>query len=112
MRYKQYRNLLSTLIKESIKSYFTNCFQSNLNDLKSTWEGIKNLIPLNELPNVAPSNIFDNGRSLTGPKEIANVFKKYFVNISTEIQSSIRYSKNNFHYFFPQLIRIFFPQPH
>ena len=75
MRYKQYRNLLSTLIKESIKSYFTNCFQSNLNDLKSTWEGIKNLIPLNELPNVAPSNIFDNGRSLAGPKEIANVFK-------------------------------------
>ena len=33
---KQYRYLLSTLMKESQKSYFTNYFQNNLNDLKST----------------------------------------------------------------------------
>ena len=50
INYKQYRNLLSTLMKESEKSYFTNYFQSNLNDLKSTWKGIKNLIYLKELP--------------------------------------------------------------
>ena len=52
-------------MKESKKSYFTNYFQKNLNELKSTWKRTKNLIPLKELPNVAPSNIFDNGRSLT-----------------------------------------------
>ena len=50
INYKQYRNLLSTLMKESEKSYYTNYFQSNLNDLKSTWKGIKNLIYLKELP--------------------------------------------------------------
>ena len=55
---------------ESKKSYFTNYFQNNPNDLKSIWKGIKNLISLKELPNVAPSNVFDNGRSLTGPQEI------------------------------------------
>ena len=65
--------------------------------MKSTWKGIKNLIFLKELPNVAPSNIFDNGRSLTEPKEIDNAFAKYFVNVATDIQSSVRYSKNNFH---------------
>ena len=88
IKYNQYRNLLSTLIKESKRSYFTNCFENNLNDLKSTWKGIKNLISLKELPNVAPSNIFDNGRSLTEPQEVA-----------ADIQSSIRFSKNNFHDF-------------
>ena len=77
IKYKQYRNLLSTLMKESKKSYFTNYFQNNLNDLKSTWKGIKNLISLKELPNVASSNIFDNSRSLTEPQEIANYFNKY-----------------------------------
>ena len=61
-------------MKESKKSYFTNYFQNNLNDLKSTWKGIKNLISLKELPNVAPSNVFDNGRSLTELQEIANAF--------------------------------------
>ena len=69
---------MSTLIKESKKSYFTNCFQNNLNKLKSTWKRTKNLIPLKELPNVAPSNIFDNGRSLTQPQEIANAFNRYY----------------------------------
>ena len=44
VKYKQYRNLLSTLMKESKKSYFTNYFQNNLNDLKSAWKGVKNLI--------------------------------------------------------------------
>ena len=41
IKYKQYRNLLSTLMKESKQSYFTSYFQSNLNDLKITWKEIK-----------------------------------------------------------------------
>ena len=90
-------------MKESKKSYFTNYFQKNLNELKSTWKRTKNLIPLKELPNVAPSNIFDNGRSLTQPQEIANAFNTYFVNVATDIQSSIRYSEKLFMIFFPQL---------
>ena len=36
IKYKQYRYLLSTLMKERQESYFTNYFQNNLNDLKST----------------------------------------------------------------------------
>ena len=36
IKYKPYRNLLSTLMKESKRFYFTNYFQNNLNDLKST----------------------------------------------------------------------------
>ena len=84
-KYKQYRTLLSTLMKENKKSYFTNYFESNLNDLKKTWKGMKNLISLKELPNVAPSNVFDNGRSLTELQEIANAFNKYFVNLATDI---------------------------
>ena len=60
-------------MKESKRSYSTKYFQNNLNDLKSIWKGIKNLIPLKELHNVAPSNIFDNGLSLE-LQEIANAF--------------------------------------
>ena len=75
---------------ESTKSYFTNYFQNNPNDLKSIWKGIKNLISLKEFPNVALSNIFDNGQSLTELQEIVNAFNKYFVNVATNIQSSIR----------------------
>ena len=48
-------------MKQSKKSYFRNYFRNNLDDLKITWKSIKNLISLKELPNVVPSNIFDNG---------------------------------------------------
>ena len=74
-------------MKESKRSYFTNYIQNNqnnLNDLMSKWKGMKFL----ELPNVVSSNIFDNGRSLTEPQEIANAFNKYFVNVTKDIQSS------------------------
>ena len=85
---------MSTLLKKSRKSYFTNYFQNDdLNDLKSIWKGIKNLISLKELSNVAPSTILGNGRSLTESQDTANVFNKYFVNVATDIQSSIRYFK-------------------
>ena len=71
-----------------------------------------NLTSLKELPNIAPSNIFDNGRSLTEPQEIANAFNKYFVIVATDIYSSIRYSKNHFHDFLPPIdINSFFFNP-
>ena len=36
-------------MREGKRSYFTNYFQNNLNDLKSTWKGIKKLISLKQL---------------------------------------------------------------
>ena len=68
IKQKQYRNLLPALIKESKRFYFTNYFQNNLNDLKTTWKGIKKLISLKEQSNIAPSNTFDNVQSLTEPQ--------------------------------------------
>ena len=65
MKHKQYKNLLFTLTKDNKRSCFTSYFQNNLIDFKSTWKGVKNLISLKKLPNVAPSNIFDNDLSLT-----------------------------------------------
>ena len=95
-----------------MKETFTNYFQNNLNDSKSAQKGKINLISLKELPDVAPSSIFHNGWSLTEPQEIANAFNKYFVNVATDIQSSIRYSKNNFHDFLhPININSFFLNP-
>ena len=41
-------------MRERKISYSTNYFQHNLNDLKSTWKGIKNLFSLKELPDVVP----------------------------------------------------------
>ena len=46
IKYKLYRNLISTLLERSKCLYFTKIFNDNLNNLKNTWKGIKNLISL------------------------------------------------------------------
>ena len=44
--YKNYRNLLSTLLKRAKEKYFTNFFNENNKDIKKTWKGIKTLVSI------------------------------------------------------------------
>ena len=39
--YKDYRNLLSTILKKSKTNYNNHCFESNWNSIKNTWKDIK-----------------------------------------------------------------------
>lgn len=52
---KQYRNHLSTLLKRSKHSHFSNSFQTNISDLKNTWKDIKKLISLKQTSNYVSS---------------------------------------------------------
>ena len=112
IKYKQYRNLISTLLKRSKRLYFTKFFNDNLNNLKNTWKGIKNLISLKTVSHSSPSSIYYNNKTVTSPFEIANAFNNYFSNIALDIQSSIKYSAKEFHEFLPPLsIKSFFLSP-
>ena len=39
--YKNYRNVLSALLKRAKEKYFTNFSSENIKDIKRTWKGIK-----------------------------------------------------------------------
>ena len=45
-KYKNYRNIIATLMKKSKQNYFTKYFESNIKNLKNTWKGIKSIISL------------------------------------------------------------------
>ena len=86
--------------------------KKNLNVLKSTWKGITNIISLKELPNVQCLTKFNWATRDCFAQLKAIAFNKYFVNVATDIQSSIRYSKNNFHDFLsPNKTNSFFLKP-
>ena len=109
IKYKQYRNLISTFLKRSKCLYFINFFNDNLNNLKNTWKGIKNLISLKNVSHSFPSSIYYNNKTVTSPFEIANAFKNCFSNIALDIQSSIKYFAKEFYEFPPPLsIKSFF----
>ena len=112
IKYKQYRNFISTLLKRSKCLYFTKIFNDNLNNLKNTWKGIKNLISLKNVSHSSPSSIYYNNKTVTSPFEITNAFINYFSNIALNIQSFIKYSAKEFHEFLSPLnIKSFFLSP-
>ena len=42
--YKDYRNLLSTILKQSKTNYYNHYFESNWNSIKNIWKDIKSII--------------------------------------------------------------------
>ena len=66
--YKKYRNLLSTLMKKSKQAYYDKYFETNWNDIKDIWKGIKFLIFLKTVTsNVTTVLSLDNGDIITNP---------------------------------------------
>ena len=77
--YKNYRNLLSTLIKKRKQAYYDKYFERNWNNIKNTWKGIKSLISLRTVAShVSTVLSLDNGDTITNPYDIANIFNNYF----------------------------------
>jgi len=92
--FKQHRNLLETLLKQSKSFYFDQYFRDNTNDLKNTWKGIRNIINLKAKGDTSPSIISHLNETITDPAKISNTFNNYFSTIGKKVQSSIPKSKN------------------
>ena len=45
-QYKDYRNMLSTLLKKSKIGYHNQYFEANMNNIKNTWKGIKSILTI------------------------------------------------------------------
>ena len=75
---KNYRNLLSTLMKKSKQAYYDKYFERNWNNIKNTWKGITSLISLQTIASHVPTiPSLDNGDTINNPYDIANTFNNY-----------------------------------
>ena len=96
-KYKNYRNLLSTLMKKSKQAYYDRCFEKNWNNTKSTWKGIKFLISLKTIASSVPTVLsLDNGDTITKPHDTVNTFNNNFASIAETTKKSIKYSHKHF----------------
>ena len=77
--YKNYRNLVSALMKKSKQAYY----DSNWSNIKNTWKGIKSLISLKTITSSVPTVLsLDNSDAITNSYEFANIFNNYFASIA------------------------------
>ena len=76
-------------MKVSKKQHYATFFVNNLNNLKSTWKGIKELINLKPNVNVKPSSLKLDNRIISDDSEISNIFNKYFADIAGKLSQKI-----------------------
>ena len=93
IKYKSYRNMLSTLMK---KNYFTKFFENNLKNLKNTWKGIKSIISMKSSFSSTPTLLTFQNENIDNPERTANIFNNYFSTVGEKTQAKIKHSHKKY----------------
>ena len=72
-QYKTYRNLLSTLMKQSKQNYYTKYFENNWNNIKNAWKEIKTIISIKNTTATVPQEF--NYKTITDPTAMSKITK-------------------------------------
>ena len=87
--YNLFRNRVTREIKKAKKEYYKTFFQDNLNNIKKTWQGIKEIVNLNNKKQVQISQLNYGGKQLNSNKDMANAFNDFFTNVGTNLDNEI-----------------------
>ena len=92
MQNKNHRNLLSILLKKSKENYHKKHFESNWNNAKIIWKGIKSIITSKDITSSAPRTVSHGENLITNPYDIAKIFNNYFSSVTDTAKKNIKYS--------------------
>ena len=110
--YKDYRNMLSTILKQSKTNYYSHYFETNWNSIKNTWKGLKSILNIKNISAEIPETLSVDGTTISNPMEISNIFNNYFSSIATKTKLNISFSHKHFSDFFKNRSNIsFFVSP-
>ena len=100
--YTEFRNNLTTELRQAKTNYYENQFEMNENNTKKTWEVINSVIKSKkEYPKVKLTDEEDNYIVET---EIPNKFINYFTNIASKLSSEIQPTQHNASSYLPNRI--------
>ena len=94
--YRSYRNLIVSLLRTAKKKYHTDYFEEHKQNMKKTWDGIRNLINVSKKSSTNINEIIHNNQSFTENKDKAKALNNYFVNIGPSIEEKIPKAKSSF----------------
>ena len=94
--YKDYKNMLSTILKQSETNYYNHYFETNWNSIKNTWKGLKSLLNIKNISPEIPKTLTLDGSTISNPMEISNIFNNYFSSIVTKTKLNISFSHKHF----------------
>ena len=105
--YKNYKNSFEKILKSS-KKHYQNKLEKCRNNLKTTWETMKEIIGKSKVFHQnLPNNLKINKKSITDKKIIANKLNEFFINIGSNLAAKIPPSNMNFDSYLPHVCTIF-----
>ena len=84
------------IIGESKQIYYTKYFESNWNNIRNTWKGIKTIISIRNITTAIPHSIEFSNRTITDPTAMSNAFNNYFTSIAEKTKSNINFSPKHY----------------
>ena len=91
--YNLFRNRITREIKKAKKLYYNEYFKNNLNNMKKTWQGIKQIINLNNKTGPQITQLCHKGKLINTNEEMANTFNDFFTDIGPQLAKEIPQSK-------------------
>ena len=96
IRYKRYRNMIVSLLRLSREKYFQSFFEKNNNDMKKTWNGIRNILSISKKKATYIDQLNYKNKMLFKNKDKANALNDFFTNIGTNVEKKIPKSKSKY----------------
>ena len=97
-RYKQQKNEITKLTRNSKKMHYNEYFSKNSSNLKKLWVGVNQIINKNKNSNNPPVcieiDIEGNVNTITNPQDIANAFNSHYTKVAEKILSKRKYNGN------------------
>ena len=88
--------MLSTTLKQSKTNYYNHYFETNWNNIKNTWKGLKSILNMKNISADITKTLTVNGATISNPMEISNIFSNYFSSIATKTKLNISFSHKHF----------------
>ena len=87
--YNLFRNRITREIRKEKKKYYKEFFENNLNNMKKTWQGIKEIINLNSKAGPPISQLYYEGKHIKTNEGMSNAFNNFFTNIGPNLDGEI-----------------------
>ena len=92
---KKFRNYVVYEIRKSKSEYFKNYFDQHKTSMKQIWSGIRKIVNTRQSSSRFISQISVDGKDLKDPKQIANAFNNFFVNVANTVNKDIPLTFNS-----------------
>ena len=93
--YNLFRNRITREIKKAKKEYYKTYFETNLCNMKKTWQGIKEIINLNNKAGPKISQLNYEGKQINTNEGMANAFNDFFTKIGPKLDKDIPNPRRN-----------------